>query len=140
MFFKATQMCQQSDVASMIHAVGRCRVLRKNPSKKQNYPMPFLSLSPSVRSLRSPAHASHDAGPSVVRSTSAVIDLLGVLQPAHASRLPSRRSLRPPRSCFAPNFSPKIFDKVPLCSTRGSCFQRKSSLSRQNSRSFQGYS
>ena len=54
--------------------------------------------------------------------------------------LNSRRSLRPPRSCFDPNFSPKIFDKVPLCSTRGSCFQRKSRLLRQDSRSFQGYS
>ena len=50
--FQATQTCEQSDVASMIHAVGRCRVLRKNPSKKQNYFMSFLSLSPSVRSLR----------------------------------------------------------------------------------------
>ena len=60
----------------------------------------------------------------------------------HASRLPSRRSLRPrpPCSCFDPNSSPKIFDKLPVCSTRGSCFQRKSSLSHQNSRSFQGSS
>ena len=139
-FFRSLRPCEQSDVASMIHAVGRCRVLRKNPSKKQNYLMSFLSLSPSVRSLRSSSTAgpSHDAGARVVRSTSALI--LGVLRPSHASRLPSSRSLRPPRSCFDPKFSPKIFDKVPLCSTRGSCFQRKSSLSRQNSRSFQGYS
>ena len=134
-FFKATQTCKQSDVKSMIHAVGRCRVLRKNPSKKQNY---FNSCHFHRQ------FEAFDSRPKPwCRSQRRAIDvrsLLRVLRPAHASSLPSRRSLRPPRSCFDPNFSPKIFDKVPLCSTRGSCFQRKSSLSRQNSRSFQGYS
>ena len=65
-----------------------------------------------------------------------------LLRPAHASvhlriRVDPCR-LHPLRSCFDPNSSPKIFDKLSLCSTRGSCFQRTSSLSRQNSRSFQG--
>ena len=75
----------------------------------------LLVISPSVRSLRyddsrrkAMMHipASDDRRPqSCMRQLRNLVDLL---RPAHASSLPSGRSLRPPLSCFDPNSSPKI--------------------------------
>ena len=137
-FFQATQTCQQRDVASMIHAVGRCRVLRKNPTKSITISCPSCHFHRQFKAFdsRRKAMTRHEAG------------MMQVPAPRSLGSTPTRPRIppafasipAPSPSCFDPYSSPKIFDKLPLCSKRGSCFRRKLSLSRQNSRSFQGSS
>ena len=144
--FQATQTCEQSDVASMIHAEGRCQVLRKIPRNRRTTSCPsegFLSFSPSEsgetfdRWRQVPTSGDIDRHPQSCIPADCTTWIYSD-PPMHPSTVPSRRFLLPPRSGFDSNSSPISFDKLPLCSTEGSCCQRTSSVSRQNSRSFQG--
>ena len=101
----------------------------------------FLVISPSLRSLRyddsqrkamTQIPASHDRRPQ------SCMRWIYSDPPTHPVCLRVDPCAFPWPLVLRSQLFAKDFDKLPLFSTRGSCFQRKSSLSRQNSRSFQG--
>ena len=94
MFFRPLRRVSKATSRRVHDSCSRSMSSPQEEPKQKAERLHVLLVTFTVSSKPSIAGPSHDAGPSVVRSTSALI--LGVPRPAYASRLPSRRSLSPP--------------------------------------------